>query len=157
EVNPDFAFADSAGASVSSAGDINGDGKEDVLIGAPQLAPKGVPGVGGAYVLFGGSSWKGAGPSFQLANVNGSNAFLAAGVAGGAASAGGTAGSAVSAAGDLNGDKIDDLMVGVPTLNTQGDNTNTGQAEVLFGTRNWTPFLDGNSLDLSDIASDSRV
>src|SRR5262249_36078101 len=135
--NPDFAFADSAGASGSSAGDINGDGKEDVLIGAPQLAPQGGPGGGGAYVLVGGSSWKGAGSSFQLANVNGINGFVAAGVPGGSANAGGTAGSAVSAAGDLNGDKIDDLMVGVPTLNTQGDNTNTGQAEVLFGTKDW--------------------
>lgn len=158
EINPDLAYADSAGASLGRAFDVNGDGRDDVIVGAPGLTADGTPSIGGAYVLFSGSSWRSTGGTFQLTNVNGTDGFIANGVPAGSAAAGGTAGAAVSGAGDLNGDGIGDLLVGIPTLDTQGDNSNTGQTAVLFGTRNWTPFLDSNhSIDLSDIPLDSRV
>lgn len=159
EENPDFLFAELAGSSVSSAGDINGDGNEDVLIGAPKASPGGTPSLGRAYVLFGGSSWNSTKGSFDLNTVKPTQTgFILNGVPAGSSSVGGTAGSAVSAAGDLNGDGRDDLMVGAPTLNTQGDNSNTGQTSVLFGTKDWVKILgNGNSLDLTSIPEDSRV
>ncbi|MGY6217549.1 Calx-beta domain-containing protein [Methylolobus aquaticus] len=155
--NPDFAFADSAGTSVAATGDLDGDGKGDVLIGAPQLALGGVPSLGGAYVLFSGSTWKSVGATFQLADVDGRNGFIANGVPAGSDTAGGAAGTSVSGGGDLNGDGIADLLVGIPTLSTQGDNTNTGQTAVVFGTRDWVHLLDGNRLDLTSVPLDSRV
>src|SRR5688572_29439218 len=46
--------ADLAGASVASAGDVNGDGKADVVVGAPLADPGGRTDAGAAYVVFGG-------------------------------------------------------------------------------------------------------
>ncbi len=49
--------ADIAGTSVSGGGDLDGDGFDDVLVGAPGLAPQGAPaGVGKAYAIFGSAS-----------------------------------------------------------------------------------------------------
>src|SRR5262249_41002324 len=78
EENADFTFADRAGQSVSVAGDLNGDGLQDLIIGAPRNAPDAVPSenganaapsLGGAYILFGGSGWKGGAASFDLSSV----------------------------------------------------------------------------------------
>src|SRR5260221_11725376 len=43
---------DYSGVSVSAAGDVNGDGFADLLIGAPGAAPNG-PGSGASHVVFG--------------------------------------------------------------------------------------------------------
>src|SRR5262249_11263372 len=47
---------DNAGYSVSSAGDVNGDGFADLIIGAPQADPHGNIGSGATYVVFGKAS-----------------------------------------------------------------------------------------------------
>ena len=44
---------DNSGTSVSSAGDINGDGVNDVIIGAFSGDPNGVDSAGESYVVFG--------------------------------------------------------------------------------------------------------
>ncbi|MFC3194056.1 integrin alpha [Marinicella sediminis] len=44
---------DFSGRSVSSAGDINGDGIDDVIIGAPRADPNGLSDAGQSYVVFG--------------------------------------------------------------------------------------------------------
>ena len=57
---------DSSGISVSSAGDINGDGFDDILIGAFSADPNGISGAGESYVIFGRASF---GP--QPSGING--------------------------------------------------------------------------------------
>ena len=44
---------DRSGRSVSSAGDVNGDGVDDILIGAGRATPNGNSAVGESYVVFG--------------------------------------------------------------------------------------------------------
>ncbi|SDZ60721.1 FG-GAP repeat-containing protein [Jannaschia faecimaris] len=46
---------DLSGRSVASAGDVNGDGIDDILIGAYQADPGDVEGAGETYVVFGGA------------------------------------------------------------------------------------------------------
>ncbi len=48
---------DLSGQSVSGAGDINGDGIGDLIIGAYAADPNGVPTAGESYVVFGSSDW----------------------------------------------------------------------------------------------------
>ena len=44
---------DNAGWSVSAAGDVNGDGIDDVIVGAPYAGPRPGTSVGESYVVFG--------------------------------------------------------------------------------------------------------
>jgi len=94
----------SLGWSIASAGDVNHDGYEDLIIGAPgdfTLQPYG----GTAFVLYGH-----AGPtffSFDLANLNGSNGFHI----NTNPIANAMTGMQVGSLGDINGDGIDDFFV----------------------------------------------
>ena len=95
---------DLAGFPVSSAGDVNGDGFDDLLIGAKQADPNGKGGAGTAHVVFG--TGDGFGPVFDLSTLNGTNGFSFSGV--GVLD---VIGKAVSSAGDINGDGYDDIIV----------------------------------------------
>jgi Ca2+-binding RTX toxin-like protein len=92
-----------AGWSVSSAGDVNGDGYDDIIIGAP-YGSRGGTDAGEAYVIFGGTTMT----DVDLADLKGAG-FVIQGD-----KAGDFAGWSVSSAGDVNGDGFDDLLVGVP-------------------------------------------
>ena len=63
--------SDSSGRSVSGAGDINGDGIDDILIGAPNAAPNGNSDAGESYVVFG--SDQGFSASLELSAIEGTN------------------------------------------------------------------------------------
>ncbi|MGH9893463.1 MAG: integrin alpha, partial [bacterium] len=118
------AARDESGSAVSTAGDVNGDGVDDVLIGAPNADPNG--GYSGAsYVVFGGAG-VGSGGKLELSTLDGTNGFRLSGVAAGDAS-----GVAVSTAGDVNGDGVDDLLIGAPFTNPNG--INSGATYVVFG------------------------
>jgi hypothetical protein len=113
------------GASVAPAGDVNGDGYADVLVGAP-FYEKGPANEGGAFVWFGGPSDilnpSGLGPDGTPLNADGS--FTSG--AGGAA-----LGSAVASAGDVNRDGFGDVILGAPTY--AGGTSGQGAAYVLLG------------------------
>ncbi|MEM9531583.1 MAG: Ig-like domain-containing protein [Pseudomonadota bacterium] len=125
---------DQAGISVSGAGDINADGLDDVVIGAP-----GNLGPGRAYVVFGAE--RGLPGRLSLASLNGENGFRIDGIG-----AEDGAGRAVSGAGDFNGDGVDDLVIGAPYADVDD-----GEAYVVFGNENgFAGVLDLSTLDGSN-------
>src|SRR5262249_45637199 len=85
-----------SGSSVSNAGDVNGDGIDDLIIGAPFAGPD-LFSPGQAYVVFGKRS--GFPPGVALDSLDGTNGFTLIGVDTGA-----EVGWSVAAAGDVNGD-----------------------------------------------------
>ena len=118
---------DQSGFSVSGAGDINGDGIDDLIIGAPYADPNGIHGVGATYIVFGHSG--GFDASLNLSQLNGSNGFVLNGI-----DTGDKSGDSVSGAGDINGDGIDDLIIGAPEADPNGKNR-AGATYIVFGHR----------------------
>ncbi|MEH2071087.1 MAG: Ig-like domain-containing protein [Nostoc sp.] len=132
-----------SGISVSSAGDINGDGFDDLIIGANRAQPNGKYSAGESYVVFGSSSSFGA--SFDLSSLNGSNGFAIKGI-----NEGDRSGTSVSSAGDINGDGFDDLIIGTPNsaFNGQGE---AAKSYVVFGkSSGFTANFDLSSLNGSN-------
>ena len=116
---------DYSGGSASSAGDVNGDGFDDVIIGASSADPESGVNAGSSYVVFG--SEDGFAAQLSLGLLDGTNGFRLDGAAEGDRS-----GSSVSSAGDINGDRIDDLVIGAIRADPNGI-YNAGASYVVFG------------------------
>ncbi len=116
---------DRSGLSVSNAGDVNGDGFDDLIIGAYLANPGGISSAGESYVVFGQASSFGA--SLELSNLDGSNGFVINGI-----DADDWSGRSVSTAGDVNGDGFDDLIIGAHFADPGGINI-AGESYVIFG------------------------
>ena len=119
--------ADWSGFSVSSAGDVNGDGYDDLIIGARFADLNGERFAGESYVVYGGASAPGTGGVFELSALDGANGFTLTGV-----DPGDQSGRAVSSAGDVNGDGYDDLFIGAPLAEPHGER-GAGEAYVVYG------------------------
>ncbi|MBC2776533.1 FG-GAP repeat protein [Parasphingopyxis marina] len=131
---------DFSGGSVSSAGDVNGDGFDDIIIGAIFAAPGGRSDAGESYVVFGSGS--GFAASIYLADLDGTNGFRIGGVDNGDQS-----GFSVSSAGDVNGDGFDDIIVGAYHADSGGEDS-AGESYVVFGSGNgFSASLDLATLD----------
>ena len=112
--------ADQAGAffgyCVSSAGDVNGDGYSDVIIGAYSYND-GFNDEGKAFVYYGSAAGLSATPNDTPDDANQTSAFF---------------GISVACAGDVNGDGYSDVIIGAEGYNDAG-NANEGRAFVYYG------------------------
>lgn len=108
---------DEAGWSLAAAGDVNGDGTDDFLVGARGAAS----GAGRVYLIYGSGSLP---ASVNLSNVGGSlpGVVLTGGVAGD------NAGWSVAGAGDVNNDGFDDILIGTPMADAL-----KGRAYLVYG------------------------
>ncbi|NNE85936.1 MAG: cadherin-like domain-containing protein [Alphaproteobacteria bacterium] len=120
------ATGDHSGNSVSSAGDINGDGFADIIIGASESDGTGGPddGDGESYVIFGKA---GGFTDIDLGSLSGADGFTISG-----AEAGDKSGFSVASAGDIDGDGFDDLIIGAYLADDAGV-ADAGQSYVIFG------------------------
>ena len=122
------------------AGDVNGDGFADVLIGVYN-DDSGGANAGAAYVVFGQSG----GPAGLInldAVATGTGGFKIQGE-----TAGDVAGNDVAAAGDVNGDGLDDVIIGARGNDSGG--SAAGAAYVVFGTASsTTPTIDLDAVAL---------
>ena len=109
------------GSTVASAGDVNGDGYDDVIVGA-YLWDHGEVNEGGAFVWYGSAT--GLGASGTPANAD----WTAEGNQGDA-----QFGSSVASAGDINGDGYADVILGANAYTSPGGPTQAGGAFVWYG------------------------
>ena len=123
---------DYCGESVSSAGDINGDGIDDLIVGANTADPSGLVFAGQAYVIYGKEGGHG---NIDLAGLTPDLGFKISGSA-----EHDFAAEEVSSAGDVNGDGIDDVILGVPGAGT------TGASYVIYGKAGGLADLELSSL-----------
>lgn len=126
-----IAPGDWAGYAVNGAGDVNGDGYDDVIIGA--YVADGA--VGESYLVYGGPSLPAV---IDLASAN----VRLQGIDGGDAS-----GFAVSSAGDVNADGYADLVVGAPTASPHGT-YQAGEAYLVLGGPSLPAVIDLASADV---------
>ena len=110
------------GGNVSFAGDVNGDGYADLIVGSPF---NGDTQQGEAYVIYGSAG--GFGASIDVTTLDGYNGFKIDGAA-----PYGQAGFNVSSAGDVNGDGFDDLLIGAPYADANGVH-GAGSAYIVYG------------------------
>ena len=106
--------ADLFGYSVAGAGDVNGDGYADWLVGAPFAAANGLPGAGRVLLFYGGRPLS-TSPAREFHGQGANDNF----------------GASVAGAGDLDGDGFADIAVGASSSDING--INSGRAYVFFG------------------------
>jgi len=133
EIRLDGADAgDAAGFSVAGAGDVNGDGRMDVIVGARNadrlIRTDGGVDTGAAYVIFGRPD-----PAVIDLKSLGNNGFAIYGTR-----KDDHAGTSVSGARDVNGDGLADVIVGAPR-NDAITRFNSGAAYVVFGKKDPAP------------------
>ncbi len=121
--------ADNTGASVSAAGDMNGDGYDDLLIAAPQMDQYGLN--RGRVYLFHGPVQGSVDLSTADAQLYGeANEDYA--------------GWSISGGGDLNGDVVPDIVVGAPGNDKGGEHA--GAVYIVYG-----PIAGEHSLADADV------
>jgi hypothetical protein len=106
------AALDYSGWSVASAGDVNGDGFDDLIVGARRADANGINS-GASHVVFGRAG--GFASNIDLSSLDGTTGFKLSGVA-----AYDQSGWSVASAGDINGDGFADLIVGARYADANG-------------------------------------
>jgi hypothetical protein len=103
------------GWSVANVGDINGDGRNDLAIGAPLADPAGTSDAGSITLMYGWTGFDGS----SNATISGLNA-------------GEELGFSLAAAGDVNGDGKNDMLSGAPYYSS-ATLTGAGRAYLFYG------------------------
>jgi len=132
---------DRLGTSVNSAGDVNNDGIDDLIIGA--TGAELIPGIdtGASYIIFGQNNFN---HPFDLNTLDGSNGFVIYGMADND-----IFGFTVAGAGDFNNDGYDDLIIGAYAADPNG-NSYAGENYVVFGGSTISSPFDSNILNGSN-------
>jgi len=107
-------IGDLAGTSAVFAGDINADGNDDLLIGAPGASPDGREQAGKVYLIFGPLAPSLDGLPVDLATVGSQNEPSTPGLVFYGEAEFHEAGAAVSSWQDAFADGVDDLLIGAP-------------------------------------------
>ena len=138
---------DRLGETSASVGDVNGDGFADVLIGAPYS------GVSDAvndftYLMFGAAT----GSTITASSLDGTTGFILQGI-----QEADVLGRGVAGVGDVNGDGINDFIIGAPKNDIPG--TDVGQTYLVFGGASNLSALDaadssadGTAIDPTSVA-----
>ncbi len=106
-------FGDFFGTSVAGVGDVNGDGRDDILVGAPGVNVGALIDAGSAYLFLGAP----IPPTTPALTIGGATASDELGIA-------------VAGVGDLNGDGLEDFAVGAPG---GADSSTLGSVQVFLG------------------------
>ena len=116
-------FGASHGAAVAGAGDVNGDGYADIAVGSPTYDFYSNADAGRALIYPGSSGGVVDAPLWEEYGIGANYQF----------------GAVVATAGDVNGDGLADVAVGVPAY--VGGSPNNGSAYVVEGSRSGYLFM----------------
>jgi large repetitive protein len=137
-----------SGHSVSSAGDINGDGLADIILGAPFKTESGGVNTGHSFVVYGKSSTTQVNLT-DVGNNIGGFAIIGQG-------AQDLSGYSVGAAGDINGDGLADLIVGAHGYDAAHSNVLTGRSYIIFGSKTGA-FAAGTAVDIAGTSANDSL
>ena len=126
------------GCSVGTAGDVNGDGYADIIVGA-DLWDDGSGQEGGAWVYHGKSTGVNSAPNWYAQGNQASAHF----------------GASVSSAGDVNGDGYADVIVGAPFYNLA--EIDEGQAFVFYGNGGCGTSMHPRQINAGDVLTIPRL
>ncbi|MEQ9548974.1 MAG: FG-GAP-like repeat-containing protein [Coleofasciculus sp. G3-WIS-01] len=132
---------DSLGGAISAAGDVNGDGIDDFLIAAPYADTNSLNDSGQVYLVYGRQGGFGSNPKLDLNSLAPDQGWFVEidGLADNDLT-----GFSVSDAGDVNGDGIDDFLIGA-----SGTNGGVGTNYVVLGQETDKPIPDTTVVDIT--------